>query len=90
MLRCSVYCSFYKINLLNNIIGREIGKKSPNASNRDLARKVIEEFYQNGLWITTGPSKANITIKKVTITEEQYKTALESIEKKDEKGKLIK
>ncbi len=70
------------VDLLNNIIGREIGKKNPNASNRDLARKVIEEFYQNGLWITTGPSETNITIKKVTITEEQYKTALESIDKK--------
>ena len=78
------------IDLLNNIIGREIGKQNPNASNKDLARKVIEEFYQNGLWITTGPSETNITIKKVTITEEQYKTALESIDKKNEKGKSIK
>ena len=77
------------VDLLNNIIGREIGKKNPNASNRDLARKVIEEFYQNGLWITTGSSETNITIKKVTITEEQYKTALESIDKKNEKGKSI-
>lgn len=61
--------------------GKEYG------NNKDLARKVIEEFYQNGLWITTGPSETNITIKKVTITEEQYKTTLESIDKKNEKGK---
>ena len=73
------------IDLLNNIIGREIGKQNPNANNKELARKAVEEFYKNGLW-TAIETENGITIQKTTINEEEYNKAIEEINRKNEKG----
>ena len=73
------------IDLLNNIIGREIGRQNPKASNGELAKKAVEEFYKSGLW-TAIKVGGNYIIQKTKITEEQYNIALETIDKKNENG----
>lgn len=38
------------VDLLNNIIGRDIGVNSKTTNSKDLVSSVLEEFYNNGLW----------------------------------------
>ena len=59
-------------DLLNNEIGRAIAKANPNVDNVTLAKLVIEEFRQNGLWVATDNS-----IEFTKLTDIQYKVAIE-------------
>lgn len=74
------------VDLLNNIIGRKIGKDNPNASNVELAKKVLQEYKTNGLW-TVSKKDGKYHIGKTVITEKQFKLGIEEINKKNENGK---
>ena len=74
------------VDLLNNIIGRELGRKNPNATNVELAKKVMEEFLKNGLW-TVENINGEYRIQKTRITQEEYESAIKEINKKNENGK---
>jgi RHS repeat-associated protein len=45
------------VDLMNNIIGRQIGMDNPNATPNELAGKVLDRFASDGLWVVnnTGP-----------------------------------
>ena len=70
------------IDLLNNIIGRRIGKENKGADNKTLALKVIEEFYKKGLWVGITKDDGSVSIQKETITKKQYDAAVKNISKK--------
>lgn len=72
-------------DLLNNEIGRSIGERNKTLSNVGLAHEVLKTFKLYGLW-TVETKDNKIMIKKITITEEQYKAAINEIYKKNEYG----
>ena len=74
------------IDLLNNIIGRRIGKENKGADNKTLALKVIEEFYKEGLWVGITKDDGSVSIQKETITRKQYVAAVKVINKKNNNG----
>ena len=74
------------IDLLNNHIGRKIGKNHKTASNVELAKLVAKEFYTNGLW-TAKKDKDGYHIEKSKITKEQYDNIIQELNKKGENGK---
>ncbi|MDR1793099.1 MAG: RHS repeat-associated core domain-containing protein [Bacteroidales bacterium] len=74
------------VDLLNNQIGREIGKKNKGATNKELAGEVMKEYRDNGLWTASENKNGTVSIQKSRITKDQYKAALEEINKKGENG----
>jgi hypothetical protein len=60
------------VDLLNNIIGREIGNKNKNAGMQSLAMSVLEEFKNNGFYTATQDAKGNWNITKTKLSEEKY------------------
>ena len=73
-------------DLLNNRIGREIGRKKDGASNKDLAIATLNEYRENGLWQVTGNEETGFKVERKTMSEEQYRKALEVIESKGDDG----
>ena len=74
------------VDLLNNLIGREIGIDNKGASNKTIAIKVAKEFYENGLWTASLNKDGSATIEKTKITREQYNAAIIEINKKGNNG----
>jgi len=74
------------IDLLNNVIGRDIGENNKGADNKTMAIKVIEEYHDNGLWTMSGSEKTSYTIQKTKLTDAQYKAAIQEINKKGNDG----
>jgi len=74
------------VDLLNNIIGREIGEENKGASNQTMAKKVAKEFYENGLWTTSQNKDGSVSIQRTRITKEQYNDAINEINKKGNNG----
>lgn len=74
------------VDLLNNEVGRAIGKKHSSSSNKEMAKMVMNEYYQNGLWTAKHNDDGSYTIAKTRITTEQYNAAINEINKKGENG----
>ena len=74
------------VDLLNNIIGRYIGATNPKMSNQDLAKMVVEEFFENGLWTYEETDDGKYLIHKTVIDLEQKNQALDEISKKNQYG----
>ncbi len=74
------------IDLLNNIIGRSIGEKNKDADNITIAKKVMEEYHDNGLWTAKPNEYGGYTIEKNKLTDEQYNAAIKEIDRKGENG----
>ena len=68
------------VDFLNNEIGREIGKElGDNASEWDIARKVLDIQLTEGLWTASTDKDGNIAISRTKISLKQYKTALKRL-----------
>ena len=74
------------VDLLNNEIGRTIGKKYSSSSNKDMAKMVMKEYYQSGLWTAEHNDDGSYTVVKTRISTEQYNAAIKEINKKGENG----
>jgi hypothetical protein len=74
------------VDLLNNQIGRKIGEENKGASNKTIAKKTMQEYKDNGLWTASKNKDGSISIQKNKITQEQYKAAIQEINKKGENG----
>lgn len=61
-------------DLLNNIIGRAIGNDNSGASRREIARAVMNEFHNNGLWVAV-PQESGYTVEKHRISRKEYNKA---------------
>jgi RHS repeat-associated protein len=73
-------------DLLNNVIGREIGAKNKGASNRNLSEAVLNEYKQNGLWTVSGDDKTGYKVQKTRLSQEEYAKALKVLRTKGEDG----
>jgi RHS repeat-associated protein len=67
------------VDMLNNVIGQQIGLDNPNASMQELALGVLNEFHSNGLFVATTGEDGNVTITRTQLTDKQYKSALKNI-----------
>ena len=59
-------------DLLNNQIGRRIGVLNPDRSTKDLAFMVLDEFRNNGLYITEQDEQGFFNVKKIKLSSEKY------------------
>jgi len=74
------------VDVLNNDIGREIGKNSEGASVFDLASQVLEVFKNEGLWVGQENDDGSISIVRSKVSENQYDTAKSNLNKLDQNG----
>ena len=74
------------VDLHNNEIGRRIGESKPGAKMNELAHSVLEEFHNQGLWVSEqGPDgKWHITQRK--LPDEAYQTAKNRLAALNENG----
>lgn len=75
------------VDLLNNIIGRNIGSTSSGLSYKELAFRVLDVFYTTGLYTANRDDQGNWIVRKVTITAEQYLAMRERIIHADNYGR---
>ena len=75
------------VDLLNNIIGRNIGLSSFGLSNKDIALKVLETFYRDGLYTASRDDKGDWTVERTTITDQQYRAMKVRIFNSDHYGR---
>ncbi|QLH31661.1 MAG: RHS repeat-associated core domain-containing protein [Cyclobacteriaceae bacterium] len=66
-------------DMLNNNIGQQIGLDNPNASMKDLALGVLQEFHKSGFYVATTSEDGTVTITKTQLTNSQFMTALTGI-----------
>ena len=74
-------------DLRNNVIGRNIAAKNKNKSNKELAKLVLAEFHDNGLYVAVFEKFVcgyRVKIKK--LTDAEYQQALDIVEKKGDNG----
>ena len=73
--------------MLNNVIGREIGKTtSIDSTSKDIAKKVLDYYYTNGLNIVEETDDGHYVIVKERLSYERYKDDLIILETLDENG----
>ncbi len=66
-------------DMLNNEIGRNIGKANPKANMKELALKTLEYQYKVGLYTAVAGDNGVINVKQTKISEEQYNAGVETI-----------
>lgn len=73
------------VDVLNNRIGRELGRKYADIpmTKQGLAYTVLHEFYINGLWQRVVDSQGKSSISKVKLSSEQFKAAWDVIDSFD-------
>mgnify|MGYP006978847298 FL=1 len=65
------------VDLLNNVIGREIGKTtSIDSTSKDIAKKVLDYYYTNGLNIVKETDDGYYVTVKERLSYERYKDDL--------------
>jgi hypothetical protein len=76
------------VDLLNNRIGRSIGKKHPaNSSMKTLANRVLTVFYEDGLYTMHQNADGTFYIDRTKISDVQYKLLREHFEKVNDVGR---
>lgn len=60
------------VDLLNNIIGRNIGDANSGAGMDKLANLILDEFYTNGLYTATQNKDGNWGISKTKLSPDKY------------------
>ena len=75
------------IDLLNNNIGRKIGKDNPSATMQEIATKTLDAFHNDGLYTATVNKDGSVTINKTKISDEQYKQGMETLNNLNNNGR---
>lgn len=73
-------------DLLNNQIGRRIGRENRYKSTKELALLVLEEFYKNGLYVSEQDEEGYWNVKKKTLDEAKYNSLLNVYKTMDQDG----
>ena len=60
------------VDMLNNIIGRNIGEANKGASMDTLANLVLDEFQNNGLYTASKDNNGNWNISKTKLSSDKY------------------
>lgn len=76
----------YWADLLNNMIGRKIGREVGNVNNVHMAIFVALEFSKNGLWLVYHNRDDTYSVLKTKITKEESYAMIKEILKKGENG----
>ena len=71
----------------NNIIGREIARQNPHLSTKELALKVLDKAYDDGLYQAVAKTSGGYTVEKVKIDITTYTAMYAEIMSRDENGK---
>ena len=74
------------VDLLNNQIGRDIGKNNPDASMQQLAVETLNYFNDNGLYTANKQKDGSYSISQTKLTSEQYSSALKTISTTNQNG----
>lgn len=79
------------VDLLNNVIGRQIGAAHPDADMQELSVLVLKEFHNNGLWLASEITndKGEITgysIYRSQLSDNMYTEALNVLTKLNKDG----
>ena len=75
------------VDFLNNQIGREIGESlGEDASQIEIARRVLLSQKENGFWTVSRGEDGTFSISRTKITQEQYEKGLEQLNTLDENG----
>ena len=77
-------------DLLNNIIGREIGIQHGDSSMRGLANQVLETFYRDGLYTTAEYEDGKWRIERKPLSQDKYEKAKSVFETIGENGMITK
>ena len=67
------------VDLLNNQIGREIGKNNMGTTIKELTNMVLDLFNKDGLFTTTQNADGSVTISRTKISDEQLQQAKDKI-----------
>lgn len=59
-------------DLLNNQIGRAIGRNNPKKNSKDLALLLLDEFKNNGLYVSEADEDGFWNVKKRKLSQEKY------------------
>ena len=73
-------------DLQNNIIGRKIGAAYPHLGMKEIARKVLDEYYKNGMYVAMPQKGDGYQIQKMRLSEDKYKKMQQAIAQRDENG----
>jgi hypothetical protein len=66
------------VDLLNNMIGRYIGKSNPNSNMKELSLFLLDYYKEKGLWtvnINNNGTNTSYSISQTTLSQEQYQYA---------------
>jgi hypothetical protein len=74
------------VDLLNNIVGRQIGSDNAGASVKDIAVAALNEYHTNGLYTATVNKDGSVTIGKSKLSDKEYKADLKKINGLDANG----
>lgn len=77
------------VDLLNNVIGRNLGKTSGNCSQKELASYVLEEFCSKGLYVTIPDSNGGCSIVQKKISYSEYRVLLDNLNNLDIHGFFV-
>lgn len=76
------------VDLLNNVIGRELGKRYKGQNIKSLALHLLDNYYKDGLYTAEPDNNGNWYIDKRKIDENTYMELLDLFEKADNNGFL--
>lgn len=74
------------VDLKNNEIGRAIGKSNPNASNKQIMTKVMEQYHSKGLYVLKQVADNKWVPVLDKISGQQLQQAIQIIQSKNENG----
>ncbi len=74
-------------DILNNMIGREIGNSlSEGTSIKNIAKEVMRRFYSQGFWTTSKDNTGILKVGRNQISQGQYKRSLKILKSLNVKG----
>lgn len=82
------YIADQTIDLLNNAIGRSIGRRYSNVDMKTIMEDVLSEYHDNGLYVAKEVTEGFVVIKE-KLSDEAYIRALEYLQLLDNDGYTI-
>lgn len=74
------------VDLLNNVIGRQVASENPGASMKQLALKALDKYHTEGLYVGTKNADGSVTIARTRLSDAKYNAARTTIESLNDSG----
>ncbi len=75
------------VDLLNNAIGRRIGRENKGANMLELANLILDEFHKNGLYTASKDKDGNWNISKTKLSTEKHNQLKEIFDTLNQNGR---